>query len=60
MLIKQIEVKKAKHICAVPACKCTDTFKVSGSPNLLGGFYICADCAAEIARLIKPKKGSKA
>lgn len=53
-------MKKTRHICAVPACKCTDTFKVSGSPNLLGGFYICADCAAEIARLTKPKKGAKA
>ena len=53
-------MKKSKHICTVPACKCTDTYKVSGSPNLLGGFYICADCAAEIARLLRPKKGAKA
>ena len=57
--MKQITVKAAKHICCVPACKSTATFKVSGSPNLLGGFYICAECAAEIARLIKPKKGAK-
>ena len=57
--MKQITVKKAKHICAVPACKNTDTFKVSGSPNILGGFYLCADCAAEIAKHIKPKKGEK-
>ena len=57
--MKQITVKAAKHICLVPACKSTDTYKVSGSPNLLGGFYICADCAAEIARLTKPKKGAK-
>ena len=57
--MKQITVKAAKHICCVPACKSTATFKVSGSPNLLGGFYICADCAAEIATLIKPKKGAK-
>ena len=56
--MKQITVKKAKRICAVPSCKCVDTFKVSGSPNVLGGFYICAECAAEIARLIKPKKGA--
>ncbi len=54
--MKQITIKAAKHICSVPACKSTATFKVSGSPNLLGGFYICADCIAEIARLAKPKK----
>lgn len=60
MFIKQITVKKARHICVVPACKSVETYKVSGSPNLLGGFYICADCAAEIARQIKPKKGAKA
>lgn len=58
--MKEITVKAAKHICLVPACKNTATFKVSGSANLLGGFYICADCAAEIARLVKPKKGAKA
>ena len=58
--MKQITVKAAKHICLVPACKSTATFKVSGSPNLLGGFYICADCAMQIARLTKPKKGEKA
>ena len=40
--MKTITIKKAKHICAVPACKCTDTVKVSGSPNLLGGLYLCA------------------
>lgn len=58
--MKKISVKKAKHLCAVPACKCTDTFKVSGSPNLLGGLYLCADCITEIAKFTKPKKGAKA
>ena len=58
--MKEITVKEAKHICSVPACKNTSTFKVSGSPNLLGGFYICADCAAQIYRLTKPKKAGKA
>ncbi len=58
--MKQITVKKAKHICSVPACKSTDTFKVSGSPNILGGFYICADCVAQLSRLTKTKKGEKA
>lgn len=57
--MKEITVKKAKRLCSVPACKCTDTYKVSGSPNLLGGFYICADCAMQIAKLIKPKRGAK-
>ena len=54
--MKQITVKKAKRICMVPSCKCTDTYRVSGSPNILGGFYICRDCAVEIARLTKVKK----
>ncbi|MBQ6613780.1 MAG: hypothetical protein IIX18_00500 [Clostridia bacterium] len=57
--MKQISLRAAKHICAVPACKCTETFKVSGSPNLLGGFYICQDCIAEIAKLAKPRKAQK-
>lgn len=57
--MKQITIKAAKHLCTVPACKNTATFKVSGSPNLLGGFYICADCIAEIAKLAKQKKGGK-
>lgn len=57
--MKQITVKAAKHICIVPACKNTATYKVSGSPNILGGFFICASCAAEIARLVKPKKAEK-
>ncbi len=57
--MKEITVKKAKRLCSVPACKSTDTYKVSGSPNILGGFYICADCATQIAKLTKPKKGAK-
>ena len=57
--MKEITVKKAKRLCSVPACKCIDTFKVSGSPNILGGFYICTDCALQIARLVKTKRGTK-
>lgn len=57
--MKQISVKKAKHLCAMPACKATDTYKVSGSPNLLGGIYLCADCIRTMAACIKPKKGAK-
>ena len=54
--MKQITVKKAKRLCIVSGCKNTDTYRVSGSPNILGGFYICKGCAAEIARLTKEKK----
>ena len=49
--MKQITVKQARHICSMPACKNTDTFKVSGSPNTLGGFYLCGDCIKTLARL---------
>ncbi len=58
--MKQLTIQKTKHICAVPACKNTDTYRVSGSPNLLGGICLCRDCIAEIAKLTKPKKGEKA
>ncbi len=54
--MKHITVKKARRLCVVSACKNTDTYRVSGSPNILGGFYICPECAAEIARLTKEKK----
>lgn len=57
--MKQLTIKPAKHICAVPACKNTDTFLVSGSPNLLGGIHLCRDCIAAVYGLTKPKKGGK-
>jgi|GEM_PF-1290483 len=57
--MKKITIKKAKHLCAMPACKETDTYKVSGSPNLLGGIYLCADCIREMHKLLRPKKGEK-
>lgn len=47
----------------MPACKNTDTYKVSGSPAILGGFYLCGDCILQMAAAIKPpraKKGEKA
>ena len=47
----QITLKRARHICSMPACKNTDTFKVSGSPNTLGGFYLCGDCIKTLANL---------
>lgn len=56
--MKQLTVRPAKHICAVPACKNTDTYKVSGSPNLLGGFYLCGDCIRTLAKLVGGKKES--
>ncbi len=58
--MKQLTIKQAKHICAVPGCKCTDTVRVRGSENLLGGIHLCRDCIAALARLTKPKKGDRA
>lgn len=49
--MKQITLKPARHICSMPACKNTDTYKVSGSPNTLGGFYLCGECIEALARL---------
>ncbi len=57
--MKQITAKPARHICSVASCRNTDCFRVSGSPNLLGGFYICADCAGQIYKLTRPKKAAK-
>ncbi len=58
--MKQLTIKQAKHICAVPGCRSTDTVCVRGSANLLGGIHLCRDCIATLARLIKPKKGERA
>ena len=56
--MKQITIRKARHICSMPACGCTDTYRISGSPNTLGGFYLCGDCIATLARLagVTPQK----
>ena len=58
--MKQLTIKQAKHICAVPGCKCTDTVRVSGSPNLHGGICLCRDCIRTLERLTKPEEGEKA
>lgn len=50
--MKQITVKRARHICAMPACGCTDTYRISGSPNTLGGFYLCGDCIRALAKYV--------
>lgn len=63
--MKQITIHKARHICSMPACSCTDTYRISGSPNTLGGFYLCGDCIETLARLAgvtpqkKPRRAAK-
>lgn len=58
--MKQIHIRAARHICAVPGCRCTETFKVTGSENAIGGVFLCADCIAALAQLLfKPKKRRK-
>lgn len=57
--MKQITIKAARHICSMPACKSTNTYKVSGSPNTLGGFYLCGDCIKTLARLCEDMGGEK-
>ena len=63
--MKQITIHKARHICSMPACGCTDTYRISGSPNTLGGFYLCGDCIATLSRLAgvtpqkKPRRSAK-
>ncbi|MBQ7660983.1 MAG: hypothetical protein IJS44_02890 [Clostridia bacterium] len=57
--MKEITVKKAKHLCMMPACKNTDTYKVSGSRSILGGFYLCGDCIAQMAAAIAAPGGKK-
>ena len=59
--MKQITIHKARHICSMPA----DTYRISGSPNTLGGFYLCGDCIETLARLAgvtpqkKPRRAAK-
>ncbi|MBQ9429176.1 MAG: hypothetical protein IJU41_06495 [Clostridia bacterium] len=59
--MKEITLKKAKHLCMMPACKSTETYKVSGSRAMLGGFYLCGDCILQMAAALKgaPKKSGK-
>ena len=60
--MKEIRMKPARHICAVPGCRCTETYRIIGSVNALGGIFLCADCIAAAARQLKKpaKRGSEA